>query len=189
MAVAEGDGEEDAFDEHYEDKAKEVMGGQKVNSSKVILSMEVPGGNLFIPLCRMISMPSVRPALRNDITKLKNDFVHGYVKGSAVFYVSTVNTKGEECLVTEDIEQSWDACWREVNREFEAKLSKKASTKAFMGKMFFVWDGNHRLLAWMDYISSLHSDEIEWHWSVVSMVLDHKGRVTQLLTAMHDINK
>jgi hypothetical protein len=29
----------------------------------------------------------------------------------------------------------------------------------FSNKMFFMWDGNHHIQAWMPYISELHNDD------------------------------
>ena len=47
-----------------------------------------------IPLCRMISLQVVRPALAMDIEKMKADFIHGYRPGADVFYVSTTDFGG-----------------------------------------------------------------------------------------------
>ena len=54
-----------------------------------------------IPLCRMITLQVVHPALAKDIEKMKVDFVHGYHPGAAVFYVSTTDFGGEERFVTD----------------------------------------------------------------------------------------
>jgi hypothetical protein len=41
-----------------------------------------------IPLCRMIGMEVVRPALDDDVAILSRSFLNGYIPGSASFYVS-----------------------------------------------------------------------------------------------------
>ena len=41
-----------------------------------------------IPLCRLVSMPIVRPTLASDILALKQQFVYRYKEGARVFYVS-----------------------------------------------------------------------------------------------------
>ena len=41
-----------------------------------------------IPLCRLVSMPMVRPTLASDLIQLEQQFVHGYKEGARVFYVS-----------------------------------------------------------------------------------------------------
>jgi hypothetical protein len=55
--------------------------------------------------------------------------------------------------------------------------------------MFFICDGNHRFKAWIGYIDRLHSNDLEWHYSMDSICLDTRGKVALLLNAMHDINK
>jgi hypothetical protein len=52
------------------------------------------------PLCRMISMPIVRPALLLDVKKMYHNFQMGYREGDKVFYVSITNNKGIEKYVT-----------------------------------------------------------------------------------------
>ena len=47
-----------------------------------------------IPLCKMISLQVVQPALQIDIDKMKADFIHGYRPGAVVFYVLTTNFVG-----------------------------------------------------------------------------------------------
>ena len=49
-----------------------------------------------VPLCRMISLQVVRPALAMDIEKMKANFIHGYQPGATVFYMSTTNIQGTE---------------------------------------------------------------------------------------------
>ena len=54
---------------------------------------------------------------------------------------------------------------------------------------FFIWDGNHRLQAWTEFISESYSDNYDWHYHVRSTVLRMKDDVASILMAMHDINK
>ena len=54
--------------------------------------------------------------------------------------------------------------------------------------MFHVWDGNHRLQAWLPVINKYHSDDLNWHYSVESIVLEVKGAVGPLLSALHQVN-
>jgi hypothetical protein len=44
-----------------------------------------------IPLCCMISMLVVRPALKIDVLKMEHVFQMGYQEGDKVFYVSPTN--------------------------------------------------------------------------------------------------
>jgi hypothetical protein len=41
----------------------------------------------------------------------------------------------------------------------------------FSGKMFMVWDGNHRLQAWLSIINDDHGQDQSWHFSMESIVL------------------
>lgn len=40
----------------------------------------------------------------------------------------------------------------------------------------------------MPIINDDHSDEIEWHYSVESIILEVKGDVASMLTALHEVN-
>ncbi|KAG0596742.1 hypothetical protein M758_UG281300 [Ceratodon purpureus] len=51
-----------------------------------------------------------------------------------------------------------------------------------------VWDGNHRLQAWMPIIEHEHIGDIEWHYSVESVILEPKGNIPSNLTALHEVN-
>lgn len=41
----------------------------------------------------------------------------------------------------------WDPIWVEVNAEFEQDL-QESGWGHLSNKMFYVWDGNHRLYSW-----------------------------------------
>jgi hypothetical protein len=58
-----------------------------------------------------------------------------------------------------------------------------------LNRLFYVWDGNHRLLAWTDHIHKMHRTELQWHYCVRSIVLHTQDAVTDTLNSMHDINK
>ncbi len=63
-----------------------------------------------IPLCCMISMLVVRPALKIDVLKMEHVFQMGYQEGDKVFYVSPTNQQGEEAFVAYHIHE-WDSHW------------------------------------------------------------------------------
>jgi len=52
--------------------------------------------------------------------------------------------------------------------EFEEFLQSKPSLHHLMGKMFHVWDGNHRLQAWYPYINEVHAKNKSRHVQVTS---------------------
>jgi hypothetical protein len=48
-----------------------------------------------------------------------------------------------------------------TNNEFEFFLKVDANLRGFFNKMFFVWNGNHRLQAWLPIINKDHDDDFE----------------------------
>ena len=61
-----------------------------------------------------------------------------------------------------------------VKDEFEAILSKNEDLVFLRNMMFFVWDRNHRHVAWTNHISRLHRDDLSWHFSMDSILLMSK---------------
>jgi len=55
-----------------------------------------------IPLCHLVPMPMIRPMLSCDLTKLEQQFSHGYEDGARVFYVSFAHEQGQMGEFTED---------------------------------------------------------------------------------------
>ncbi len=55
---------------------------------------------MYVPLCKMVPMPIVRPTLEIDILKFEPAFHMGYKEGDKVFYLSLTNQQGEEEDVT-----------------------------------------------------------------------------------------
>jgi hypothetical protein len=137
----------------------------------------------------MKSLHAVRPAMPPDVKKLQADFIHGYRSGAAVFYVSLTNEYGEHIEVTEKERALWDDHWKTRNEEFEDYLLSDPELSFLSNKMFWVWDGNHRLNAWLDHIAMIHESDLDWHYRVRSILLDTSKSVTDALTSMHDINK
>ncbi len=75
------------------------------------------------------------------------------------------------------------------NEKFEYFLMADLNLKSLFKHIFFVWDGNHRLQAWVPYINHLHDDEPFWHIFVDSNVLDTFHGLVELLPAMTKFNK
>ena len=142
-----------------------------------------------VPLCRMISLQVVRLALAMDIEKMKADFIHEYRPGAAVFYVSTTNIQGTERTVSDEDLLSWNAHWRRKNVEFEEFLNADPELCFLSNKMFYVYDGNHTLVAWTKFIHQAHPNDLDWYFRIRTTVLRTLDNVTNVLTAMHDINR
>ena len=115
-------------------------------------------GRLFIPLYRKLLLPVVRQFLMNNVSQLATHFMSdGYVKGYGFFYVALEDNQGHTNDVTPSVVVKWSTEWKEVNDEFEKKLLVDDELKVFSNKMLMVWDGNHRLQAWMPIIEQCHT--------------------------------
>ena len=73
--------------------------------------------------------------------------------------------------------------------EFEQFLQSNRELQFLSNKMFYVWDGNHKLVAWTEFISVAHPNDLDWHFHVRTIVLHTLDNVINILTAMHDINR
>jgi hypothetical protein len=163
----------------------------KVDSINVINAVRIQPlrkSRLLVPLCRMVAMAKVRPVGEMGVQHLEREFVKGYRDGDRVMYISMFNTEEMSMDVTEEMKAKWSPCWRRANEAFEADLQGDDDLNQFSGKMFFVWEGNHRLSAWLRHINKHHADDPAWHISVHCIILDPRGQVGNLLHAMHDIN-
>ncbi len=134
-------------------------------------------------------MPIIWPTLGCDIIKLEQEFVHGYRDGASVLYVSITDEHGEKDEFSPDEIEAWGPLWREENVVFEGHLNSNPDLNFLKNLKFFVCDGNHRLLAWTNYISRLHSKDKAWHISVDCILLATMGRIEVVMQVMHDINK
>lgn len=137
-----------------------------------------------IPLCCMISMLVVKPTFKIDVLKME----HVFQVGCQAFYVFSTNWQGEEAFVANHIREQDNHC-KVVNASFEEGLNSNEDLQRFNGKMFYVWDGNHQLQAWMPYISRVHLHDLFWHIPTDSIMLDMRGGVIHLLVTMIDMNK
>lgn len=148
----------------------------------------VKKSRLQVPLCRMIVMDEVRAVGELDVQRLESEFVNGYREGDRVLFISAFNSLDMSCDVSDDIVESWSPIWRGVNEEFERELEADEDLAQLRGKMYYVWDGNHRVTAWTRHIKNVHPDEVDWHYRVHCILLDPRGSVARLLNAMSDVN-
>ena len=165
---------------------------QKLNSVSTIANLRFQPFSLsrfFIPLCRMVAMPMVRPTLASDLVKLEQEFVYGYREGAAVFYVTTTNEDGNTQEVVEADRASWGPIWNAKNDVFNKFLLSDPHLAHLTNMMFFVCDGNHRRQAWLNHIERLHRTEDSWHYLVDSILLETNGKVGLVMQVMHNINK
>ena len=144
---------------------------------------------LHIPLCRLVAMPMVRPTLACDITELEQEFAGGYRDGVAVFYVSTTDEEGQSQEFSDKEMSKWDPIWREKNKMFTRYLESRRELNFLKNLKFFICDGNHRQLAWMNVIDRCYTLVPKWHFVVDCILLETKGRSELVMQVMHDINK
>lgn len=104
-----------------------------------------------VPLCRLIHNPTVRP-VQDRVDQLVEEFAReGYFPARPAFYCSLDGKKMPIREVTDEDRSSWDDLWIEVNNEFERDIA--GTEWSFLSnKLLYVWDGNHRLRAWMGEI-------------------------------------
>jgi hypothetical protein len=65
--------------------------------------------------------------------------------GNGVLYVALENNEDKTMDVIPDIMASWSNNWIKANVEFEKELNNDDDLRVFLGKMFMVWNRNHRL--------------------------------------------
>jgi hypothetical protein len=139
-------------------------------------------------LCRLQCLPLVRPISEVNVARLQNEFVMGYRDGDRAMYVSPYNNLDEVLHISDNIRASWSSLWQEFSNEFNSMLKKDSDLSHFIGKMFFVWEENHRLTAWFKHINKHHSMDKDWHLSVDCIVVDSRNCVAVFFNAMNDIN-
>jgi hypothetical protein len=77
--------------------------------------------------------------------------------------------------------------WRRRNSKFKEFLHSNPNLAQFYNNMFFlVYDGNHKLHAWMSYFNKVHPNEELWHMVVDFIMLDTKIIIAGLLIAMEN---
>lgn len=74
------------------------------------------------------------------------------------------------------------------NDHFEKYLNVDPVLKQLASQMFFVQDGNHRLVAWTGYIDHMHPLDCSWHIHVDCIVVVFKGHTEIFFEAMNDMN-
>jgi hypothetical protein len=168
-----------------------IRRAQKEDSNSVIQRVRLKPlakSRFSIPLCRLQCLPLVRPISEVDVVRLQNEFIMGYREGDRVMYVLPYNNLGEVLHVSDDIRTSWSPLWQEASDVLDSMLQDDSDLSYLVGKMFFVWEGNHRLTAWQRHIIKHHSMDKDWHISVDCIVVDPRSCTAVFLNAMNDIN-
>jgi hypothetical protein len=145
---------------------------------------------LEIPLCRFMTMEAVRPIIADDVEKLYKSFVqHGYIMTGGVFYAALeeIGTKNEVELNSATMD-TWDDIWKKKSAGFDKELERLGYDN-LIGKMFWLWEGNHRTQAWMSAIKDLFSNREDKHISVKTWLLHGKlENQMKILQSCQDVN-
>ena len=188
------EGEEESLgdDAHVVGDEDEIRARQKLNSVATISSLRfqpLSSSRFCIPLCRMLAMPMVRPTLASDLSKLEQEFVHGYREGASVFYVTITDEEGKSQEVMESDKASWGPIWNAKNDIFNTFLSSDPHLARFTNLMFFVCDGNHRRQAWLNHIDRLHRTDESWHYLVDSILLETNGKIGLVMASTREARR
>ena len=138
-----------------------------MNSIKILKKNQMFDGTksqIDIPLCQMLSLQVIWRALAIDIEKMKVDFIHCYHPGAAMFYVSTTDFAGIKRVVEDKDRARWSKCWHSQDKKFEIFIASNSELRVLSNKFLFIWDRNHWLVAWTDFIDRLYHDNYEWHY-------------------------
>ncbi|KAL3683633.1 hypothetical protein R1sor_001655 [Riccia sorocarpa] len=136
-----------------------------------------------VPLCMMKPTSIVRSLqTSNDLDRLKDSVTTlGYLNDHQAFSCQPFNMEGVTEEITDDDIRGWNEYWRRQYSRF--LLDVKGTEWEFMQKSWlFIWDGNHRWHAWMDYAKE-HSASRECHLRVKTILIN--GREKQMLLMMH----
>jgi hypothetical protein len=109
-----------------------------------------------------LSRKTLMPTPHDLTVMILPAFQTGCREEEKAFYVPPTSNKGEEERVT-SYESSWSDNWRKKNTTFEELLLSDSDLWSLLGRMFYVWDGNHRLQAWYPYIERVHPNDEDWH--------------------------
>ncbi|KAL3683584.1 hypothetical protein R1sor_001606 [Riccia sorocarpa] len=146
-----------------------------------------------IPLCRLVQFTRVRQFQTTSLQTeaLKKSFeTHCYMEHFAAFHVSLFDENGNEMLVTDEDKAGWDMLWRMESQDFDAECSKIPEYQHLVNKKFSTWDGNHRLITWMQVsMSPKRTTRKAWHpWVRCVILIPPVIVYKQIELAMHNLN-
>ena len=160
--------DDDVHVESLEDVEKivdEMQKPHKTDFNSVINNLRIkPSGKsrISIPICRLVSLAVVRPVLEVDVQFLENEFINGYREGDRILYVSVYDKKkSNQFELNAEVEATWNAHWHATDASFEEKFNADDNYVSLRNKMFFVWEGNHRVTAWQRHIERFHAEDSE----------------------------
>lgn len=141
-----------------------------------------------IPLCRLLGMEAVRPLQMEAVDLLRDTFYQsGYISTHPGFYLSISNAAGEVADTTK-YSASWDPIWTRLNEDFDRECDAVEDFQFLKGKMFWVFDGNHRLMAWSK-VAAEYPEKLQYHPRVRFTLLNpDQMSFPKVEQAMHRLN-
>ncbi|KAL3701419.1 hypothetical protein R1sor_019441 [Riccia sorocarpa] len=123
--------------------------------------------------------------------QLKRSFeTHCYNEHGAGFHVCPFDENGNELVVTDEDKVKWDVLWRMESEKFDEECSKMPEYQNLVNRKFSTWDGNHRVITWMEVsTSSERTQRMAWHPRVRCVILVPPVHAyKQIEVAMHNLN-
>ncbi|MCO5572195.1 hypothetical protein L7F22_025946 [Adiantum nelumboides] len=183
------DGSSDRDDKDMDDLILQSI--IKPHGSEFIDSMSLNHGSLppLIPLCRCLVNERMR-VLQKDLSLLKKVFEEeGYLMMKGMFVLSVNLPDGTTKDVDDDIIKTWDKNWQLVNKEFEDEISSREEWSMLRGKMFYVWEGNHRTASWIESIKEMYRNDKKKHVRVMAQfIVPNQEEEMRLIAALQRIN-
>ncbi|KAL3686661.1 hypothetical protein R1sor_009235 [Riccia sorocarpa] len=145
-----------------------------------------------ILLCRLVQFTRVRQFQTTSLQTeaLKKSFeTHCYMEHFAAFHVSMFDENDNKMLVTDEDKAGWDMLWRMESQDFDAECSKIPEYQHLVNKKFSTWDGNHRLITWMQVLSTPLSEYKEMIGSDVYEEFERARQKSSAKTAWTHENK
>ncbi|KAL3675110.1 hypothetical protein R1sor_025058 [Riccia sorocarpa] len=146
-----------------------------------------------IPLCRLEAFTRVRKLQlsSSQTEELKRSFrLNGYMESCHGFHVSPVDKEGNDILLSEVEENSWDFFWRTASQDFDRECRADPDFAILAGKKFKVWDGNHRVTVWLQISAEAKfRNSLVHHPRVCCVVVSPPPKaLKEMEVAMHNLN-
>ncbi|KAL3693492.1 hypothetical protein R1sor_007143 [Riccia sorocarpa] len=146
-----------------------------------------------VPLCRLVPYLRVRNFQNTSvmIEALKRSFgTHCYMENGAGFHICPFNETGNYVDVTAADKEKWDDLWRMESEAFDTECRSVPEYAPLVGRKFYTWDGNHRVITWMEVsMSPEKTTKRPSHPHVQCVILIPPVRVyKQIEVAMHNLN-
>jgi hypothetical protein len=133
-----------------------------------------------VPLYRLKPMTWVRGPTRADIDKFKQSIKQGVIPGCTFW----VTCRDENKRVARLPDDAFIGHWKTLNDEFEEEITTPLEERTprhrfrnpyvqdkladLINNMLFCWDGNHRVIAWLEHLEETNAELEEYLKMVVT---------------------